>query len=151
MRMRNFFWLSLVLALTSGCASAPNPSPVQERAAQHALTAIGKPYHYGGNSPQRGFDCSGLVQWSYGRAGVQLPHGTEHLRRRSKSISASNLRRGDLLFFNQEGKSSSHVAIYLGDDRFVHAPSSGKSVHVADFSSRYWKTHFEEARRFDLD
>jgi murein DD-endopeptidase len=135
----------------SGCASSvPNASPTQERATQIALTMVGKPYKYGGNSPA-GFDCSGLVQYSFGRAGARLARSTEQLRRSSKKIPTGDLRRGDLLFFDQEGKDSSHVAIYIGSDRFVHAPSSGKLVHVADFTSRYWRTHFNEARRLDLD
>jgi cell wall-associated NlpC family hydrolase len=146
--------LMLVAALATGCGSTrdlpASQARTQERATQVALSMVGKPYHYGGNSPQAGFDCSGLVQYSYGRAGVQLPHGTSHLRRASRSISKGNLRRGDLLFFDQEGKKTSHVAIYIGDDRFVHAPSSGKSVHVTNFSA-YWDRHFNEARRLDVD
>ncbi|HYM47944.1 MAG TPA: C40 family peptidase [Burkholderiaceae bacterium] len=155
MRIGRMLCLSLVVGFASGCASSRDPSPseqrVLERAAQVALSMVGKPYHYGGNSPQRGFDCSGLVQYSYGRAGLNLPHGTTQLKRLSKPISSRSLRPGDLLFFDQESKSSSHVAIYVGDDRFVHAPSSGKYVHVGNFASRYWKDHFNEARRLDVD
>jgi murein DD-endopeptidase len=143
--------LSAAMAVLTGCASAPPASPAQDRAAQHAIGMVGKPYHYGGNSPQKGFDCSGLVQYSYGQAGVRLPRSTSDLRRLSRGISRSNLRRGDLLFFNQEGKRSSHVAIYLGNDRFIHAPSSGKLVNIANFASDYWQKHFEEARRVDVD
>lgn len=150
----HFLLLFSVAALATGCGSTRDLSAseerTQERATQVALSMVGKPYHYGGNSPQRGFDCSGLVQYSYGRAGVRLAHGTNHLRRASRPVSKDDLRRGDLLFFDQEGKSSSHVAIYVGDDRFVHAPSSGKYVHVADFS-KYWNKHFNEARRLDVD
>lgn len=146
--------LLFVATLATGCGSTRDLSSsqerAQERAAQVALSMVGKPYHYGGNSPQRGFDCSGLVQYSYGRAGVRLPHGTTHLRRASRPVSKGHIRRGDLLFFDQEGKTSSHVAIYVGDDRFVHAPSSGKRVHVANFS-KYWDRHFNEARRLDVD
>lgn len=153
-RFNRFIWLwstvIAALALAAGCASAPSASPAQERATQVALDMVGKPYRYGGNSPT-GFDCSGLVQYSFSRAGVRLARSTQQLRSTSKKISTSDLRRGDLLFFDQEGKDSSHVAIYIGSDRFVHAPSSGKRVHVADFTSRYWRTHFNEARRLDLD
>jgi cell wall-associated NlpC family hydrolase len=142
--------LFIAAALLSACASAPKPSAAQEQAAQIAISMVGKPYHYGGNSPQIGFDCSGLVQYSYGRAGVRLPHGTEYLRRQSEKISTGDLRRGDLLFFNQPQKNS-HVAIYIGGDRFVHAPSSGKTVYIASLSSDYWKKYFSEARRLDVD
>jgi murein DD-endopeptidase len=143
-----------VLTLATGCGTTRDLSPAQqraqERAAQVALSMVGKPYHYGGNSPTRGFDCSGLVQYSYASAGVRLSHGTTHLRRASRPISKRDLRRGDLLFFDQEGKNSSHVAIYVGDNRFVHAPSSGKHVHVAGFTTS-WDRHFNEARRLDVD
>ena len=110
---------------------------------------VGKPYRYGGNTP-RGFDCSGLVQYSYGRVGVKLPHGTNSLRRESHAVSRRNLKRGDLVFFTQKGRKSSHVAIYIGHNRFVHAPSSGKHVYVAGFDDPYWRKHFAEARRLDL-
>jgi murein DD-endopeptidase len=146
----HFAFLIAFAALATGCSSVPEATPMQERATQIALTMVGKPYRYGGNTPA-GFDCSGLVQYSFGRAGVRLARSTEQLRRASKKVPSGDLRRGDLLFFDQEGKDSSHVAIYIGSDRFVHAPSSGKLVHVADFTSRYWRTHFNEARRLDLD
>jgi len=120
------------------------------RAAEQALAMVGKPYHYGGNTPA-GFDCSGLVQYSYRRVGIELPHGTSQLRRLSQPVTRRNLQRGDLVFFAQEGKKSSHVALYLGNDRFVHAPSNGKKVYVSSFDDSYWQKHFSEARRLDLD
>ena len=98
-----------------------------EQAAGYALTMVGKPYRYGGSSPS-GFDCSGLVAYSYKNAGVALPRSTDKQRSASRSIKVAELRRGDLLFFNQEGKKYGHVAIYVGGGKFVHAPSSGKSV-----------------------
>ncbi len=111
---------------------------------------VGKPYRYGGNTP-KGFDCSGLVQYSYGRVGVKLPHGTHNLWHAFRPISRSNLQRGDLVFFTQEGKKSSHVALYLGKDRFVHSPSGGKNVYVAGFNDPYWQRHFTQARRLEID
>lgn len=141
------------LTLLTGCGHTPAgesaPAP-GSRAADHALAMVGKPYRYGGNSP-RGFDCSGLVQYSYARVGVKLPHGTRHLLRESRPVPRNKLRRGDLVFFDQEGKRASHVALYLGNGRFVHAPSSGKKVHVARFSDVYWQRHFTEARRIETD
>ncbi len=151
MHARRLLWLSLILGLASGCASAPKQIPEADRAADHALTMVGKPYHYGGNNPNTGFDCSGLVQWSYGQTGVRLPHGTDYLRRHSRPISLSTVRRGDLLFFYGLGKSSAHVAIYIGEDRFVHAPSTGKNVYVATLTDSYWKKHFDQARRLEVD
>jgi len=106
----------------------------------------GKPYRYGGNTP-RGFDCSGLVQYSYSLAGIDLPRSTEGLWKYSSAIATRNLQPGDLLFFNQEGKRSSHVAIYVGRERFVHAPSTGKRVSIGNLDSAYWRRHLESVRR----
>jgi cell wall-associated NlpC family hydrolase len=151
-----FSWFPILLVILgplAGCGhtSAENsPSTLASRAADQALDMVGKPYHYGGNTP-KGFDCSGLVQYSYGRVGVTLPHGTENLRRRSRAISRKHLERGDLVFFTQEGKKFSHVALYIGGGRFVHSPSSGKYVYVTGFDDPYWQRHFTEARRLEMD
>lgn len=109
---------------------------------------VGKRYRYGGSTPSRGFDCSGLVQYSFKQAGVLLPRTTEDQRRASARIRKASLRRGDLVFFDQEGKKSSHVGIYLGGGRFVHAPSSGKTVRTDSLDSPYWSRHLAETRRF---
>ena len=143
----------IVLIALAGCGHTPaqeSAPPLASRAVDHALTMVGKPYRYGGNTP-KGFDCSGLVQYSYARVGVKLPHGTRHLLQVSQPISRHKLRRGDLVFFTQEGKRSSHVALYLGGNRFVHSPSSGKNVYVAGFNDSYWQRHFTEARRVEID
>jgi cell wall-associated NlpC family hydrolase len=145
--------LILILSAMAGCGHAPpegSPATLASRAADQALAMVGKPYRYGGNTP-KGFDCSGLVQYSYGRVGVSLPHGTDSLRHMSRKISRNNLQRGDLVFFTQEGKKSSHVALYLGGGQFVHSPSHGKHVYVAGFDDAYWRRHFTEARRLDLN
>ncbi len=151
--------LALLLALVlAGCASAPNRAPetstrsirasaeMSDDAATHALKMVGRPYKYGGSTPA-GFDCSGLIQYSYGKAGLALPHGTDKLRSVTRTIKTSDLRRGDVLFFNQEGKRYGHAGIYLGNGRFVHAPSSGKSVRTDALDAPYWKRHLSEARR----
>jgi murein DD-endopeptidase len=142
----------LVLAL-AGCASAPSkesaprPPASADRAAGYALKMVGKPYRYGGATPSRGFDCSGLVQYSYAHAGLKLPHNTDAQRRLSKPIRRAELRRGDLIFFNEKGGPNSHVGIYLGDGTFVHAPSSGKSVRRDRLDSPYWQKHLSQLRR----
>ena len=139
--------LPLVLA---ACASASAPkqdlSSPYDRAATSAEKMVGKPYRYGGASPS-GFDCSGLVLFSYQQAGVTLPHNTLQQRRASQRVKMAELKRGDLLFFDQEGKKHSHVGIYLGERRFVHAPSSGKHVRSDTLDNPYWKKHLSEARR----
>jgi cell wall-associated NlpC family hydrolase len=149
--IRAFFVLASVLL--AGCASAPpketapQPPASVDRAAGYALKMVGRPYHYGGASPSRGFDCSGLVQYSYAHAGLKLPHNTEAQWRISKPIRRAQLRRGDLIFFDEKGGRNSHVGIYLGDGTFVHAPSSGKSVRRDRLDSPYWKKHLSGLRR----
>jgi murein DD-endopeptidase len=137
-----------LFALAGGCSSAPRKTDTDAGAgaARHALGMQGKPYRYGGNTP-RGFDCSGLVQYSYGRVGVHLPRSTEGLWAGSHPVSSREIRPGDLLFFNQEGKRNSHVGLYIGGNRFVHARSSGKHVSTASLSDPYWHQHFTGARR----
>jgi murein DD-endopeptidase len=143
--------IALLLLLTAGCASTPTADSLgsarNQQAAEVAASMVGKPYRYGGTTPQ-GFDCSGLVQYSYKRAGLDVPRITSTQRDKSRKVSVSGLARGDLLFFNQEGKYSSHVGIYLGENRFVHAPSSGKRVRVDNLTDAYWQKHLVDARRF---
>ena len=155
-RVKALLIIGVVLFAFSGCASAPVAStgPAKtiaadrgDAAAALAAKMVGKPYKYGGSSPSSGFDCSGLVQYSFRHAGVTLPHNTLQQRSASRLVKVSELRRGDLLFFDQEGKKNSHVGIYLGDGRFVHAPSSGKSVRSDALSNPYWKKHLSEVRR----
>jgi cell wall-associated NlpC family hydrolase len=150
---------ALLLVLVLGaCSSAPYRAPtgaagstrptaeLSDQAADHAVKMVGKPYRYGGSSPA-GFDCSGLVMYSYRQAGLALPHNTGKQRLAARPIEVAKLRRGDLLFFNQEGKKYGHVAIYVGGGKFVHAPSSGKSVRSDRLDSPYWSKHLSEARR----
>lgn len=144
-------WIG-VGSLMIGCASDPvsnRPSTGDViQASAIAASMEGTPYRYGGHNPARGFDCSGLVYYSYQRAGMSVPRSTEAQRQHSRKISASSLARGDLVFFNQQGKFSSHVGIYLGNSRFVHAPSGGKHVRIDNLNSDYWQKHFVDARRF---
>ncbi len=155
----NRAFAATALILLAACASTPTPrssSPssrsevsasIGDRAAAQAATMRGRPYHFGGASVSTGFDCSGLVKYSYRQVGVDLPHSTESLRQLSRPVSASSLRRGDLLFFDLEGKKNSHVGIYLGNGRFIHAPSTGKHVRNDRLDAPYWKKHLSEARR----
>ena len=119
---------------------------IGEKAAFTAVSMIGRPYAFKGNSPA-GFDCSGLVQYSYLAAGLDVPHGTKALRDITLPID-ENMQIGDLLFFNERGKTYSHVGIYLGGDTFVHAPSTGGQVRTESLEDPYWKSSFIEARRF---
>lgn len=137
--------------LVTGCSSTPvrdSTGGVHHKAASEiAASMAGKPYRYGGGTPQ-GFDCSGLVHYSFKRAGMEVPRSTETQRKRSYRVSRTGLAHGDLVFFDQLGKSSSHVGIYLGNNRFVHAPSSGKHVRVDSLADSYWQKHLVDTRRF---
>jgi len=154
------FLVGLFFFAMSGCSSAPQPAGARppepragsagERAAQNAALLVGKPYRFGGASPSGGFDCSGLVQYSYAQAGRKLPRSTDAQRTASSRIRVSDLRRGDLIFFDQEGKKSSHVGIYVGNGEFVHAPSSGKRVRRDRLDMPYWSKHISEARRLGV-
>jgi len=151
---RSIVLLTATLLLLAACSSSgptrSGPSAVnQDRAAFYATKMIGARYRYGGNHPNKGFDCSGLVQYSYKLAGVQVPRSTEYQFRNSRSVRRNELRKGDLLFFNQEGKRFSHVGIYIGEGRFVHAPSTGKRVKISTISNPYWARHLASTRRFD--
>jgi len=144
-----------VIAMLAGCSSAPEipeqttvraSNEVASKAVVYAREMLGKPYRFAGETPE-GFDCSGLVKYSYGRAGISMPRDTQSQHRMSVLVSTRGLRQGDLLFFDQEGKKKSHVGIYLGNGRFIHAPSSGGKVRIDSVNSEYWKKHFVEARR----
>lgn len=111
-----------------------------EQAAVIAVRQVGVPYRYGGNSVA-GFDCSGLVQYAYASAGKKLPRTTSALWRQTEPVAGHQLEVGDVLFFNIEGKVS-HVGLYLGSGRFVHAPASGREVTIAELDSAYYRTAF---------
>lgn len=116
----------------------------------YALSLQGTPYHYGKNSPEEGFDCSGFVQHVYERQGIALPRTTQKIAQSAAliQVSRNDLHSGDLLFFNINGKPFSHVGIYVSNDNFIHAPSqrTGK-VLVSSLKNRYWENRFSCARR----
>ncbi len=148
-----WFAAGFVLLLAAACASAPvkpvtgyTPA-IGEKAAKTAVSMIGRPYKFKGDSPE-GFDCSGLVQYSYVSAGLGVPHGTDALRRVAKPVALNSVQKGDLLFFNERGKKASHVGIFLGGSLFVHATSTGGKVRKDSLADPYWKKSFLEARRF---
>lgn len=150
--------LALPLALI-GCAGLPPPDlpapgdardAAAELAAGYAAKMVGKPYRYGGAAPSTGFDCSGLILYSYREAGVAVPRRTEEQRLSSRPVARAELRPGDLVFFDHEGLKNSHVGIYTGGGMFVHAPSTGKEVRRDRLDSPYWKQHISETRRLAL-
>jgi cell wall-associated NlpC family hydrolase len=168
MRCNNLFYISF-LSLLSGCSALgpTSPAPVQSPAAQsaptatpsrperseallQALLALGLDYRYGGNSPVTGFDCSGLVAHVYREAwGIRLPHNTLAQSEAGIPVSLAELQPGDLVFYDTLNRPYSHVGIYLGDGRFVHAPKSGARVRVESLQSAYWSQRFSGARRIE--
>jgi cell wall-associated NlpC family hydrolase len=116
----------------------------------YAKSLLGTPYHYGGESPRTGFDCSGFVRHVYLHSqGLSLPHNARGISRRGQPVNTRQLRPGDLVFYNTQRQSYSHVGIYLGNSHFIHAPSSGKAVEIADMNIDYWQRHYNGARRIN--
>ena len=141
--------------MLAGCAQWPEPGEAIPAAAPSALGAqvvklveqqVGAPYRYGGDTPQ-GFDCSGLVEYVYARAGVKLPRTAEGQFNATPHVAYSAVQPGDILFFRSDSGSLMHVGIYIGSRWFVHAPDSGKAVSSARLDSEYWKGHFLGAGR----
>ena len=114
----------------------------------NALSLTGVKYKYGGKSPETGFDCSGFVRYVFQQAAnLTLPHGARAISQLGQSIPVDQLQPGDLVFFNTLKSAFSHVGIYLGDGKFIHAPSSGGGIHVVDMNDNYWAKRFNGARR----
>jgi cell wall-associated NlpC family hydrolase len=158
--MRAFFLPGLALAaalLAAGCGTAPPAgprSPAYSRLsaeqssdiAIHALGLVGTPYRYGGNTPEGGFDCSGLIGYVYSsRAGVAPPRTVAQLSGFGQAVGASDLRTGDLVVFGRG--QPTHAGIYVGQGRFVHAPSPGGTVRLDSLESRYWAQQSARFRR----
>ena len=147
------FMLAAVLMMMSsptraaGSDSAPEPHAGTELVLR-ALSLLGVNYRFGGTSPDTGLDCSGLVRHVFREAmGVVLPRRAEEMSRAGSSVDTAQLAPGDLVFFNTLRRTFSHVGIYIGNDQFVHAPSSGGGVRVEHLSKQYWTQRFNGARR----
>ncbi|WP_029051486.1 MULTISPECIES: C40 family peptidase [Burkholderiaceae] len=125
-----------------------DPSAGLEEISIQAMSLVGTPYRYGGNTPDSGFDCSGLVRYVVQRAAsVNLPRTTEQMGQRGVSLDRSDVASGDLVFFNTTGRANSHVGIYVGQNRFVHAPATGGTVRLEDMGKSYWASRYNGARR----
>ncbi len=120
----------------------------REEISIEAMGLIGIPYRWGGNTPDSGFDCSGLVRYVVARAAdVDLPRTTVDMSRRGDSIEPDEIAPGDLIFFNTTGRPHSHVGIYVGKLRFVNAPSTGGTVRLDYLTNPYWAKRFDGIRR----
>ncbi len=117
-----------------------------------SLALLGVQYRLGGNSPETGLDCSGLVRHVFREAlGLVLPRRSEEISRTGQAIAANELKPGDLVFFNTVRRAFSHVGIYIGNNQFVHAPSRGGQVRVENIDKQYWQTRFNGGRRLASD
>jgi cell wall-associated NlpC family hydrolase len=146
--------VALLVLAGQGCATKAPPRAAQpvsggdDPVVAAAAEMVGVPYRYGGSTP-RGFDCSGLVYYAHRQAGITVPRTTGALLHRARPVRVAELRPGDLLFFELDGKKVSHVGIYAGANRFIHAPSTGKHVSWASLQSAFWSSRFIGAGRFD--
>lgn len=149
--------LYLIVFVVGGCSSIPPASPVafpqraeRSEALLQALLAIGIDYSPGGKSPATGFDCSGLVAYVFREAwGIRLPATTAAQSQAGVPVSLAELRAGDLVFYDTLQRPNSHVGIYLGEGKFVHAPKSGAQVRIESLQSIYWSQRFNGARRIE--
>lgn len=153
--------LSCCLALSALAADPPAPQEqattltrlqsLTSRASDLVLEAmgmIGIRYKYGGNAPDSGLDCSGLVRYVFKQVwGADLPRTSQEISQLGQKVETNELQPGDLVFYNTLRRSFSHVGIYLGDNKFIHAPSAGGEVRVESMDVSYWKKRFNGARR----
>lgn len=159
--------LTLLAALLAGCGGREQVRPAPPASARHdtlvvapadpvranavlmrAISLVGTPYRYGGNTPEGGFDCSGLVNYVYrDMLDMRLPRTTRELAAmQGPRIQPERLASGDLVFFGSGGNVS-HVGIYVGEGRFVHAPTTGGTVRLDRLDGHYWRDHYTGARR----
>jgi cell wall-associated NlpC family hydrolase len=142
-----------VLLLLGACATAP---PAQyavtddqmNELVMYTVSLADTPYHYGGNSVRSGFDCSGFVDHVYRHSlGISLPRTSREISKIGRPVALDELSPGDLVFYNTQHASFSHVGIYVGDGRFVHSPRTGESVRTEEMQQHYWKARYDGARR----
>ncbi|CAM5222566.1 hypothetical protein CDEF62S_02536 [Castellaniella defragrans] len=125
--------------------NVPDINPAQRtEVVMTALSLLDTRYRYGGSRFQQGFDCSGLVKYVFATAtDTSLPHNTEQIAHMSRPVPRRDLQPGDLVFFNTTGAPNSHMGIYLGNNRFINAPSTGGQVRIDSLDSAYYRRHFE--------
>ena len=152
----------LLLLLLGACSTTRQdvPAPVtlhndeaqMNNLAIYAMSLYDTPYQYGGKSRVNGFDCSGFVQFVFQNSlGLQLPRTSAEMSQIGRPLDISELRPGDLVFFNTTHSPYSHVGIYIGENRFVHAPKTGKAIMITSLNNKYWHAHFNGGRRIPLN
>jgi cell wall-associated NlpC family hydrolase len=162
MQRLTIFAACALMSLLTACGgmfstTAPAPktparlhaSALGREVSMYALGLIDTGYRFGGKNPEAGLDCSGMVSYVFRQAiGLKLNGNAADIARRGRSIRRTDLRPGDLVFFNTRGAPFSHVGIYIGDDRFIHAPSSKSRVRIDKMSTRYYAQRFSAARAY---
>ena len=141
----------LGMTLLSGCGMFQSKAEEQrETVVETALDQVGEDYTYGGESPREGFDCSGLVHYSYKEAGIKLPRSASAQRKAGRAIKFADARPGDLLFYHFGDRKAGdlHVVIYLGDGEGVHAPVRDGEVEVIKVTARHWRDRYVGAARY---
>jgi cell wall-associated NlpC family hydrolase len=150
--MPKIFLLSL-LVLLSACGTSPqrsdaNSEEKMNELVMYAVSLADTPYQYGGKDPESGFDCSGFVDHVFQHSlGISLPRTSHEISRVGTPINFKHLRPGDLVFYNTQHKAFSHVGIYMGENKFVHAPKSGSRIRVEEMNEKYWQSRYNGARR----
>jgi cell wall-associated NlpC family hydrolase len=159
-----YFSTLFVILLLSACGSQPSrqESPVSiapsneesqmNNMAIYAMSLSDTRYKWGGTSRANGFDCSGFVQFVFQNSlGLQLPRTSAEMSRVGTPLAPTQLRPGDLVFFNTTRTPNSHVGIFIGENRFVHSPKTGKAISIASLNDKYWNARFNGARRIALN
>jgi cell wall-associated NlpC family hydrolase len=139
--------LAAQIAALQQAQSAPSTSSRVKTVLQRAFALLGTPYRWGGTSPERGFDCSGLVGYVFRTIGIDLPRVSRAMANEGTEVAdRTALAEGDLVFFGRRGHVD-HVGIYIGEGKFLHAPRTGRDVTVSSLSSGYWSQKYMQARR----
>jgi len=136
-------FFSLTVFIVSSCASlSVTDTNKRQFIIRIAKNMLNKQYKYGKQDPSWGFDCSGLTQYAYSMAGIKIPRTAKNQYENSRKISLSDIQPADLLFFSIDANGVSHVGIYIGDNKFIHAPSAGKRIQIVSIDNLYWQKHF---------
>jgi len=156
-------WIFLCAIVLAACSSNPRyarpPADLPFRLlnadggdfAVYALGLVGTPYRFGGTDPTAGFDCSGLISFVLLRvADAHVPRRSVELSRIGRALDRRELKNGDLVFFDTANSGVSHVGLYVGQGRFVHAPSEGALVRIDQLDASYWRARYRGARRLTL-
>lgn len=115
---------------------------------EKAKSQLGKRYKFGGTRPETGFDCSGLIQWSYSQHGIKVPRSTRELIKYGVPVKVENARPGDIIIFSSFGRRSGyHAGLITEEDSFIHSPRTGKNIRIESYKSAFWKPKILSVRR----